>query len=296
MIRCRTVRQLSVEERWEKEFVLSIKETPWSPEGERAGDVNIRVDLREARGDRGAHPPDVDPPIIPHQRDVREVWSHRQTFGCCAKRLSTNSRKSLKELPRSIVADIEELENSDASEIHAPKLNAKEVIHADKIVNFSCSRSQMEQLNCLEEIRLSEKMTVKPNDFWTIAGIFFIFITLNQDLNSLCSRKNHSQCHLNILDVVRRTNSTSHVLQERETDEDWNVDGDRNLSDPWTGFTQFTRKKKKPPDGYTWYGERLTKVQATSRPDQLWSEIWSAMGYREPCDRLCEKVERHLFC
>ena len=28
-------------------------------EGERAGDVNIRVDLPEAGGDRGVHPPDT---------------------------------------------------------------------------------------------------------------------------------------------------------------------------------------------------------------------------------------------
>ena len=41
------------QERWDTEFVLSIKGTPWSPDGERAGDVNIRVDLPEARGDRG---------------------------------------------------------------------------------------------------------------------------------------------------------------------------------------------------------------------------------------------------
>ena len=34
---------------------------PWSPDGERAGDVNIRVDLPEAGGDRGVHPPDIDP-------------------------------------------------------------------------------------------------------------------------------------------------------------------------------------------------------------------------------------------
>ena len=56
VIRCRTVRQLSAQERWDTEFVLSIKGAPWSPDGERAGDVNIRVDLPEARGDRGVHP------------------------------------------------------------------------------------------------------------------------------------------------------------------------------------------------------------------------------------------------
>ena len=52
VIRCSTVRQLSAEERWDKEFVLSIKGFPWSPDGERAGDVNIRVDLPESGGDR----------------------------------------------------------------------------------------------------------------------------------------------------------------------------------------------------------------------------------------------------
>ena len=47
VIRCRTVRQLSAQERWDTEFVLSIKGTLWSPDGERAGDDNIRVDLLE---------------------------------------------------------------------------------------------------------------------------------------------------------------------------------------------------------------------------------------------------------
>ena len=75
VIRRRAVRQLSAQERWDTEFVLSIKGTPRSPDGERAGDVNIRVDLLEARGDRGAHPPDVDPPIIPRRmRLTREMF------------------------------------------------------------------------------------------------------------------------------------------------------------------------------------------------------------------------------
>ena len=30
----------------------------------------------------------------------------------------------------------------------------------------------------------------------------------------------------------------------------WNVDGDRDLSEAWTGFTQFTILNEKPPDGY----------------------------------------------
>ena len=41
--------------------------------------------------------------------------------------------------------------------------------------------------------------------------------------------------------------------------DDWNVDGDRELSDIWAGFTRFTILKEKPPDGYTWSGRRLTR-------------------------------------
>ena len=43
------------------------------------------MDLPESGRDGGAHPPDVDPPIVirsaPPWRDVREVWSHRPMFG-----------------------------------------------------------------------------------------------------------------------------------------------------------------------------------------------------------------------
>ena len=53
-----------------KEFVLSIKGTPWSPDGERAGDVNIRVDLAEARGDRGGR--------------IRQILTHQSSPEECA--------------------------------------------------------------------------------------------------------------------------------------------------------------------------------------------------------------------
>ena len=35
----------------------------------------------------------------------------------------------------------------------------------------------------------------------------------------------------------------------------WNIDGSRDLSDPWTGFTQFTLLDEKAPNGYMWSGE-----------------------------------------
>ena len=75
VIRWRTVRRLSTEERCDKEFVRNSKRPPWSPDGERAG----------------AHPPDVDPPIIPRRMRLNGVMFERfgltaQFLGCRATR------------------------------------------------------------------------------------------------------------------------------------------------------------------------------------------------------------------
>ena len=64
------------------------------------------------------------------------------------------------------------------------------------------------------------------------------------------------------IDVNRATHTNLDVKQERRIDEYWNIDGSRDLSDSWTGVP----------------GVRLTKRQATSRPDHLWPEIWRSVS------------------
>ena len=98
------------------------------------------------------------------------------------------------------------------------------------------------------------------------------------------------------------------MLQEGRIEDYWNVDGDRNLSEPWTCFTQFTILNEKPPDRQTWSGKRLTKMQATTRPDHLFmarnlvrdvesnsAKGEAAMGHRETEARQCKKLEMHLL-
>ena len=67
-------------------------------------------------------------------------------------------------------------------------------------------------------------------------------------------------------------------MQESRIDDYWNIDGSRDLSDLWTGFTQFTLLEEKPPDGKMWSGVRLTRKHLTSRPDHLWPELWIKLG------------------
>ena len=73
---------------------------------------------------------------------------------------------------------------------------------------------------------------------------------------------------------------TSHldVKQGRRIDDHWNIDGSRDLSDPWTGFTHLLYSMKNLLTDIYGPGERLTGKQLTSRPDHLWSELWKSMG------------------
>ena len=83
---------------------------------------------------------------------------------------------------------------------------------------------------------------------------------------------------LKYIDVTRNTHTSLDVMPEKNIDDYCNVDGDRELSDTWIGFTKFTILKEKPPDGYWWSRRRLTRKQTTSRPDKLWPEMWKHMS------------------
>ena len=102
-------------------------------------------------------------------------------------------------------------------------------------------------------------------------------ITLNPESNFTRREKNHSLFHQNTL-TYPDTHTNLDVKQEKRIDDYWNIDGSRDLSDPWTGFTQFTPLEEKPPDGKMWSGRRLTRKQLTSRPEHLWPELWKSMG------------------
>ena len=78
---------------------------------------------------------------------------------------------------------------------------------------------------------------------------------------------------LKYIDVTRTTHTNLDVKLEKRIDDYWNIDGSRDLSDPWIGFTQFILLEEKTPEGYMWSGRRLTRKQLTSRPDHLWPEI-----------------------
>ena len=70
------------------------------------------------------------------------------------------------------------------------------------------------------------------------------------------------------IDVTRTTHTNLDVKQEKRIDDYWNIDGSRDLSDPWTGFTTiyFTSMKKFLTDilGRGEIDEKAAYIQARS--------------------------------
>ena len=72
---------------------------------------------------------------------------------------------------------------------------------------------------------------------------------------------------LKYIEVSRTTHKNLDVKQEKGFDDCWNIDASRDLSDSWTGFTQFTLLEEKPPDDIRGLGEideKTADIQARS--------------------------------
>ena len=116
------------------------------------------------------------------------------------------------------------------------------------------------------------------NDFWSMSGNFIYRHHVEPRVKLYSPREESFPIPLKYIDVSRTTHTNLDVKEERRIDGYWNIDGSRDLSDYWTGFTQFTLMEEKSPDGKMWSGVRLKRKQQTSRPDHLWPELWKSMG------------------
>ena len=193
-----------------------------------------------------------------------------------------------------LVADLEELETMDASEICSKRLNAKEVIFTNEKGEFifPIADGRIKPLGGDQDLRTSTVIRPRPiqgeghvdflgesegslpqphdslpdageaiNDFWSMSGNF-IYRHHVEPRVKLCSPREESfTIPLKYIDVSRTTHTNLDVKQEKRIDDYWNIDGSRDLSDCWTGFTSSAQVEEKPPEGYVWSGERLTRKQ-----------------------------------
>ena len=173
-----------------------------------------------------------------------------------------------------LVADLEELETVDASEIYSKRLNTKEVIFPKEKGNFifPIADGRMNQ-----DLRTSTMVRHRPirgeshvdflgesegslppphdsfpdageaiNDFWSMSGNFIYRHHVEPRVKLYSPREGSFPIPLKYIDVSKTTHTNLDVKQERRIDDYCNIDGSRDLSDSWTGFTQFTLLEKKP--------------------------------------------------
>ena len=106
------------------------------------------------------------------------------------------------------------------------------------------------------------------NDFWSMSGNFIHCHHVEPRVKLYSPREESFPVPLKYIDVTRTTHKNLDVKQDKRIHDYWNIDGSRDLSDPWTGFTQFALLEEKPSDGYTWSGgeinEETADIQARS--------------------------------
>ena len=141
------------------------------------------------------------------------------------------------------------------------------------------------------------------NDFWSMSRNFIYRHQVVPRVKLYSQREESFPVPLKYIDVSRTTNTNLDAKQEKRIDDNWNIDGSRDLSDPWTSFTRFTLLEEKAPDGDMWSGERLTRKQLTSRPDHLRPELYEKMGknaklkekQKAPSRQRTENCEESIF-
>ena len=198
----------------------------------------------------------------------------------------------------------------DASEIYSKRLNAKEVIFPKQgEFIFPIADGRIKTPGGDQELRTSTLVRHRPiqgesnidflgesegslpqphdsfpdageaiNDFWSMSGSFIYRHHVEPRVKLYSPREESFPIPLITLTYpelliriwMSSKKSASMIIGISIFSSD--------LSDPWTGFTQFTLLEEKAPDGYMWSGGRLTRKQLTSRPDHLWPELWKSMG------------------
>ena len=77
------------------------------------------------------------------------------------------------------------------------------------------------------------------NDFWSMSGNFKYRHQVEPRVKLYSPREESFPIPLKYIDVSRTTQTNLDVMQESRIDDYWNIDGSRDLSDCWTGFTQI---------------------------------------------------------
>ena len=116
------------------------------------------------------------------------------------------------------------------------------------------------------------------NDFWSMSGSFIYRHHVEPRVALYSPREESFPIPLKYIDVSRTTRTNLDVMQESRIVDCWNIDGARDLSDYWTGFTQFTPIGRETSKRiYVVRGE-TDKTAGNIQARSLWPELWIKFG------------------
>ena len=88
------------------------------------------------------------------------------------------------------------------------------------------------------------------NDFWSVSGSFIYRHHVEPRVKLYSPKEESFPIPLKYIDVSRTTHTNLDVKQEKRIDDYWNIDGSRDLSDPWKFHTIYFFLEEKPLDGF----------------------------------------------
>ena len=156
-----------------------------------------------------------------------------------------------------LIADLEELETMDASEIHSKRLNAKEVIFSKQgEIIFPIADGRIKTLGGDQDLRTSTLVRPRPfqgdsnidflgesegslpqlqdslpnagealNVFWSMLGNFSHRHHVEPSVKLYSPREESFPIPLKYVDVSRTFHTNLDLKQEKRIDDHWNIDG-----------------------------------------------------------------------
>ena len=208
-----------------------------------------------------------------------------------------------------LIADLEELETMDASEIYSKRLNAKEVIFPKEgEFTFPIADGRIKTPGGDQELRTSTLIRPRPirgeghvdflgesegsfpqphdslpvageamHDFWSMSGSFIYRHHVEPRVELYSPREESFPIPLKYIDVTRTTHTNLDVKQEKRIDDYWNIEALQTCLILGQVSHNLLYSTKKLLTDILGPG-RLTRKQLTSRPDHLWPELWKSMG------------------
>ena len=116
------------------------------------------------------------------------------------------------------------------------------------------------------------------HDFWSMSGSFIYRHHVEPRVELYSPREESFPIPLKYIDVTRTTHTNLDVKQEKRIDDYWNIDGSRDLSDPWTGFTQFTLLDEKSSRQKNVVRGEIDEKTACIQARSSMAELWKSMG------------------